>query len=862
MTIDVQAEATPTGEPFDTLSALRAAHGELMRESRNQVQPRELVPGIRAFLLRAIATGTRLGAESEREAAQNILDYWAASLLATPGVDPRESLSFQLAPFDRSMAPDLSGKPNPYAGLDAFGEASADRFFGRDEALRILAGKVERHAVVFVIGPLGGGKTSLVAAGLLPWMLRFGQVKRCELPIVTPGMDPLASMLRAIHQLGQAKLPELGQWSAQQKTILRRRPAAIRDIVANVTDRAPAILVVDQFEEVFTLCREQEDRELFVRALAALAQDDRLKHKIILIVRDDMAGQVFQLRELQPFSAEADARFSPPSPTPGELLRMIELPAERVGLKFDDGIVEDIAKEVTGELTALPLLQFTLSQLWAARDRDRVTWDVYRKVGRPREALRRTVTRVCESLSAEDLAATRRMFLELVEPSGGSMPALRRLRRERLMRLPESDRVKRLLDLFVEAGLIRMTPGVSLEDDRFEVANEALVNSWPLLQEWLREEQHTSEEKIQFVAGAQLWQRSNYDPGYLLSGEALKTAIKYRDAAPELAELIATSEASVLRNQRTDWLVRGFAAISAIFIVIIFALLILQSMQERSREDEKKIIDAQNHKQLTDVQKGAEEREQVLLRRIDELQNQLSAKGMSIPGDASTETVPPQVAQSAQEDRSRDAGSMPIKPLEGYVWIGPENPSNLSDIATSVTVPVSALQVGQQYKVNKNLVFREGKPSTDYVQTASIGVIPEQSIVTILESPLKYIRSTGAQYWARVRGEPPQVVYVQYWTSSSDAQRFADILARKYRIPGVQKTEVAKNLNEIRYYYPKDERAANRLVEDVKEVLRDLGYQLPPPTVSNLTSKQGPQNYPGVIELWLDLPDRSAPPKQ
>src|SRR5215813_8921977 len=124
--------------PFGSLFELRRAHSELMRAVRDRAQILELTQRIRDFLARAAATGAVLRASDEREAAQNILDYWNASLLTMRGVDRSSFTTVQLEPVDASLAPDLSNKPNPYIGLSVFDEKSADQFYGREEALRIL----------------------------------------------------------------------------------------------------------------------------------------------------------------------------------------------------------------------------------------------------------------------------------------------------------------------------------------------------------------------------------------------------------------------------------------------------------------------------------------------------------------------------------------------------------------------------------------------------------------------------------------------------------------------------------------------------------------------------------------------------
>jgi tetratricopeptide (TPR) repeat protein len=552
MPAEAQSKADATA-PFGSLFELRRAYSELMRSVRDRAHISELTQRIRDFLARAAATGAVLRASDDREAAQNILDYWNASLLTMRGVDRSSFTTTQLEPVDESLAPDLSNKPNPYTGLSAFDEKGADQFYGREEALRILLEKIKRHPIVFIIGPIGSGKSSLVMAGLLPLLAastRREETAWAILPTVIPGTEPLEALLRALYRSGQrGDRLDFAQWIAEQKSRLKRDPDTICDMVDLPTGNRSAILVVDQFEEVFIQCRDPAERDAFVAALVALTQATEVQFKIVLIIREDMAEQSLQLAPIRPFAQDLDTRFSPPPPTRGELLQMITLPAKAVGLEFDEGIVDDLCKAVLGEVTALPLLQFTLSQLWAAREGNRVTWAVYRQVGRPREALRHTTERVYNSLSPEDQAVTKDIFLKLITPSasGAGTAVRRRVRRVALMQLPEPDRVNRVLEQFVEAGLIRLTPGLSADDDRFEIAHEALFANWPLLEEWLREERQKSERKLQVITTARLWQQSGHKPGYLPFGAALKEAERYVDAAPEVRELVAAGRSRARR---------------------------------------------------------------------------------------------------------------------------------------------------------------------------------------------------------------------------------------------------------------------------------------------------------------------------
>src|SRR3989442_3679606 len=196
MPAETQSKAD-TAAPFGSLFELRRAHSELMRSAGDRAQISELTQRIRDFLARAAATGAVLRASHEREAAQNILDYWNASLLTMRGVDHSSFTTTQLDPVDKSLAPDLSNKPNPYTGLSAFDEKGADQFYGRQEALRILLEKIKRHPIVFIIGPIGSGKSSLVMAGRLPPLPprtgrdeNTGALLRTVIPMTGPLREP------------------------------------------------------------------------------------------------------------------------------------------------------------------------------------------------------------------------------------------------------------------------------------------------------------------------------------------------------------------------------------------------------------------------------------------------------------------------------------------------------------------------------------------------------------------------------------------------------------------------------------------------------------------------------------------------
>src|SRR5712692_5855769 len=626
MTATDAVGVSPVAEPFASLSELQHEHIALMRAVRSpseQAQQKEL---IHAFLERARATGSRLDDFSERDIAQSILDYWTAALINLPDRTGAMPGLLALAEYDPSQGDDLAGRASPFKGLNAFGESDSDWFFGREDAVKLLLDMIARERLVIVAGPSGSGKSSLVLAGLVPQLKRGalpGSERWRYLPTLTPGNDPLLSLLQVARPSDRDALA----WNGEHKPKLQRSPSYFRELVhafgagANV----PELVVIDQFEELFTLSSDQQMRKSFVEALLSVVQPVS-QDRLILTIREDFLERAKQL----PGLGDPKILFRPPALTTRELRRVIEEPAKRIGLKIQESIVDDLVREVVGDPTALPLLQFALKQLWEHRERNRITWDTYQKVGRPSEALKRTADEVFNDLKTfENQQTAERIFLALVQPGVGAEFLRRRVRRETLTGLEAADRINRVLERFVDAGLIIRTAGAEPGDDRFEVAHETLIRNWPRLAEWLRNRKAQSEKVLQLIAAARLWQESGHKAGYLLSGEALTEAAQFRDAAPELKELIAASEQAARRRIALRY---GISALVFVLAVLSVATGVTYVYRQQSKiaQGQTKIAQEQS--------KIAQDNLTLAIKSVQDMINRINSQ-------INTDTIPVEIAK-------------------------------------------------------------------------------------------------------------------------------------------------------------------------------------------------------------------------
>ena len=367
---DAIAAVAPS--PFEGASELQRENASLLQtidrrlgdDSRPESEAaalRELGPRIHAFLDRGAATGVFVEDVRERTACQVLLDYWS-STLAHAGIAAARA---RLAPFDAAQLPDLKDRQCPFVGLEAIRDGTL--FFGREKAVASLLARVAEVPLVVVLGASGSGKSSLVIGGALPLLAELGHVPPYRIvgPL-TPGNTPLESLVGALA----AVAPDAAVDVAAEVANMRNDPAHLVRTLHSAGETA-ILLVVDQFEEVFTLCSDS-DRTALVASLDALLRAHP-SDRVILTLREEFSSELDKLEPLWPYLARA--RFSMKEYSMGydELKAAVERPAALVNLQFAPGIVDKMVRSVLGRDTALPLLQFALQSLWKLRDRNRIT---------------------------------------------------------------------------------------------------------------------------------------------------------------------------------------------------------------------------------------------------------------------------------------------------------------------------------------------------------------------------------------------------------------------------------------------------------------------------------------------------------
>ncbi|MBD3883866.1 caspase family protein [Phormidium tenue FACHB-886] len=475
-------------------------------------------------------------------------------------------------------APPLDASLNPYRGLASFEEKDSDFFFGKTAQIARLAEVVAHQPLTVVLGASGSGKSSLVKAGLIP-ALKQGAIGKEFGQILLP-MRPEASPLKSLNRvLLAANLPAVSLSGAVQKTLA--------DSLKHRKSPHKVLLVIDQFEELVTFrCNDQEQQQ-FLQQLATALQTHTDRLRVVLTLRSDFEPQ-FRDTELEPYWNTA--RFPVAAMTREELRQAIEEPASKRVMYFDPpGLVDRLIDEVIQMPGALPLLSFTLSELYLrylqrqaqaqqqGETLDRaITQADYDTLGGVTRSLTQRADQEYTALVAQDPAYAeimRGVMLRMVAASGGELARRRVPLSELEYPDPLQDQVKTVIDRFLQARLL--VSGVDADDRAYvEPAHDALVRGWQRLLEWLKSAQEAVLLQRRLTPAAEEWQSQqknrylwNADPRLDLLRQTLRSSHPWFNRVE--AEFVRRSIQQKRKNTALRWgtLTTALLVITAISLV-------------------------------------------------------------------------------------------------------------------------------------------------------------------------------------------------------------------------------------------------------------------------------------------------------
>jgi basic membrane lipoprotein Med (substrate-binding protein (PBP1-ABC) superfamily)/DNA-binding SARP family transcriptional activator len=419
-------------------------------------------------------------------------------LLQDPDLDPAHPAS-----PERSAANDLV--ENPYLGLRPFREPDAARFFGRDQLVDQLTARVVSAApFTAVVGPSGSGKSSAVQAGLLPRVRE--EVREAVIAVVQPGLHPFAELDGVLAALGRVQAPA----SATDGLVEAARRV--------LQDGERLLLVVDQFEELYTLTAPDE-AQAFIDALVGAVQHGDGRVQVLVTMRADFYDRPLADPNLGPLFVDNLVHVVPMGPD--ELEAAATLPAQQMDVRIEPRLVARLIADVAGQPNALPLFQYALTELFDERTGAVLDLATYERVGGVRTAVARRAESLFNRLDGPEQEAVRQLFLRIATISG-SVVGRRRVPASELTTL-EVDIValQTAIDLFARYRLLALDRDPSTGIPTVEVAHEALLAEWRRLSDWIDESRDDLATHARFAVAVHEWEAVGRDAGYLLTGTRL-----------------------------------------------------------------------------------------------------------------------------------------------------------------------------------------------------------------------------------------------------------------------------------------------------------------------------------------------------
>jgi WD40 repeat protein len=515
----------------------------------------------------------------------------------------------------------LPADASPFRGLLPFDERHSGLFFGRDDEVATFVERLRAEPLLPVIGPSGAGKSSFVRAGVIPRLRERGPL---EVIGLRPGARPLETLAEQLVSAAQPSgdqqspfgvsvtQPQLqagGDEAAQLVEELRASPRRLNLYLQRLAEQrgSSVLLFVDQMEELNTLVAVEE-REAFLQAVCAAADDPQSPVRVVLTLREEFLGRMATVAGVRDALSQITVLRSP---GPEALEETLRRPVEAVGYRYDDAaLVGEMVAEVHGEASCLPLLQFAGQVLWERRDANArlLRRAVHEELGGVAGALARHADGVLAGLTAAEVRLARAILLRLTTAEGARHVLTRAAVLDGLE--PAAERV---LGRLIDARLVTVRQAEQEGAAQLELVHEALVPAWGRLRRWIEE----SREELVFLEelgqAAELWEKRGRPDEEVWHGDALRDARQAVERCttevPGVARrFLEAGLARQERQRRRRRLVLG-AAVAALVAIAGISVVVAVSFSQQKRHAERQQAEAEKQRAEADRRKAEAQRE-------------------------------------------------------------------------------------------------------------------------------------------------------------------------------------------------------------------------------------------------------------
>ena len=433
----------------------------------------------------------------------------------TPVLLKNEQINIHSTQWEIEVIP-----PNPYQGLGAFGEEDAAFFYGRERFVDGLVKAVQSQPLVGVIGPSGSGKSSVVFAGLIPKLRKEGNwLVEWFRPEKQPFYQLALSLMRQLE-------PELGETRKLREAAglaldIQQEKVSLEQVISRVrqlNQSQSLLLIVDQFEELYTLCQDKNEQERFTDILLAAIEHKSLT--VVFTLRADFYGYVLSYRPWR----DALEQFPPKllsSMSQKELRMAIELPAQKSEVHLQEGLTKRILDDVGNEPGNLPLLEFALTRLWEKQQKRVLTHQAYEEVGGVKKAIANHAEQVYQRLTTIQQQKLQRVFVQLVRPGEGTEDTRRIATRAEV-----GEENWGLISYLAGHTARLLVTGLDERsgEDTVEIVHEALIREWQQLSQWMNDDRSFRIWQEQLRIVKRQWEATGRDDGVLLRSVRLNEA--------------------------------------------------------------------------------------------------------------------------------------------------------------------------------------------------------------------------------------------------------------------------------------------------------------------------------------------------